>query len=89
MSEYLEQVIAAEGWGIQVFNEWTPSGEFNSGLVITETALRTYLSQITQNLASTVWIAPQGVVARYYLERQGTTIEIHTVSLAGTFRNPF
>lgn len=80
MSEYLEQVIAAEGWGIQVFNEWTPSGEFNSGLVITETALRTYLSQITQNLASTVWIAPQGVVARYYLERQGTTIEIHTVT---------
>ena len=80
MSEYLEQVIAAEDWGIQAFNDWAPSGELNSGSMITETALCIYLSEITEKLASPVWVAPQGVVARYHLEWRETTIENLTVT---------
>lgn len=80
MREYLEQVIAAKGWGIQMFHGWTSRAEWNSGSLITDTALHNYLSEITTNLASTVWVAPQGVIARYYLEWQETTIEMLAVT---------
>lgn len=80
MREYLQQVIAAEGWGIQMFHSWTSRAEWNSGYLITETALRNYLSEITTNFASTVWVAPQGQVARYYLERTETTINSYAIT---------
>jgi len=80
MREYLEQVIATKGWGIQMFHGWISRAEWNSGSLITDTALHNYLSEITTNLASTVWVAPQGVVARYYLEWQETTIEMLAVT---------
>jgi len=69
-----QQVIAAKGWGIELFHNWTSMAEWNSRNLITETALRNYLSEITTDFASTLWVAPQGQVARYYLERKETTI---------------
>jgi len=80
LKTYTEEVIATKGWGIHMFHDWSRSGELNSGYQITETALRYYLSEITTSLASRLWIAPQGTVARYYLERQGSAIQTSLVT---------
>jgi len=74
MKEYLEDAIEVQGWGIQMFHNWTSRAEWNSGYLITDTVLRDYLSMLTIDFVSNVWVAPQGQVARYFLERQETEV---------------
>jgi len=84
MLQHVEELIAGNGWGIQMFHELVlgPSTELNSGEFINENTLRTYLSEITADYPSQLWITHQGLAARYYTERLETVI--NTISVTDT-----
>ena len=82
LKTYVEEVIAVGGWGIDMFHNLalSPSKELNRGQQINESVLRNHLSDITSSYASSLWIAPQGKVARYHLEWQETTINSYAIT---------
>ena len=82
LKTYVKEVIAAGGWGIDMFHNLGlfPSEKLNSGSQINESVLRNHLSDITSSYASSLWVAPQGKVARYHLEWQETTINSYAIT---------
>jgi peptidoglycan/xylan/chitin deacetylase (PgdA/CDA1 family) len=79
LREYVEKAIAAEGWGIEMWHNLSPdsSSGRSTGAMVNETAWRMHLAELATNYAESVWIAPQGAVARYFLERQETAVNTY------------
>ncbi len=63
------------GWAIEMYHNLAAPGSSNSELFHTEAALRGHLANLTSGNLS-VWIAPMGDVARYYLSREGTQVSV-------------
>lgn len=69
--QFAQDLVQAGGWGIEMFHGFADE---NSVMKITEAAFREHLSDLTDAGALPIWIAPQGTVAKYYLERQQSQI---------------
>ena len=65
--------VAAGGWSIDMYHNLVEPGQSNTELNHTEAALRGYLESLTTSDLS-LWIAPLGEVAQYYLSREGVQI---------------
>ncbi len=78
---YIEDVLAVGGWGVEMWHNLTEDpNQPSSGQAVNERVYRAHLEQLVEDFIQKLWIAPQGQVARYYLERDGTTIKTHRVS---------
>jgi hypothetical protein len=72
----VEDIIAVQGWGVEIWHGFTTdSNEHNSAQAVNETVFRTHLAELASDYEQSIWVAPQGKVARYYLEQQESTIE--------------
>jgi hypothetical protein len=81
LQQYAEDVLAVEGWGVDMWHNLTDDPNVpSSGPAVNETVLRTHLAELASDYEHRLWIAPQGQVARYYLERKETTINSYTIS---------
>lgn len=75
LRQYVEDVLAVEGWGIEMWHNLTSEPNFlSSGQTVNETVFRSHLTELTSGYDQLVWVAPQGEVARYWLEWKETTI---------------
>ncbi len=74
--QYTQVVLDAHGWGINMFHDlaW-PEHDQNDSLYVRASFLRAYCQDLATGTGSSLWVAPQGTVARYYLEWLGTTIQ--------------
>lgn len=65
------------GWAVEMYHNLGAPGSLNRELFHTEAALRGHLANLTSGDLS-VWVAPMGDVARYYLSREGTLVSAST-----------
>jgi peptidoglycan/xylan/chitin deacetylase (PgdA/CDA1 family) len=78
---YIEDVLAVGGWGVEMWHNLTEDpNRPSSGQAVNERVYRAHLEQLVEDFSQKLWIAPQGRVARYYLERDGTAVKTHRVS---------
>jgi peptidoglycan/xylan/chitin deacetylase (PgdA/CDA1 family) len=78
---YVEEVLADRGWGVEMWHNLTEDpNQLSSGQAVNERVYRAHLEQLVEDFSRKLWIAPQGQVARYYLERDGTTVKTYRVS---------
>ena len=81
LRQYVEDVFAVEGWAIEMWHNLTSDpNQLSTGQAATETVFRTHLAELTSEYNERLWIAPQGTVARYYLEREETSIKVQIVA---------
>jgi peptidoglycan/xylan/chitin deacetylase (PgdA/CDA1 family) len=74
--QYTQVVLNAQGWGINMFHDLAWSGhDQNDGSYTREEFLRAYCQYLATGEGSALWVAPQGTVARYYLEWLGATLQ--------------
>jgi hypothetical protein len=91
LRQYVEDVISVEGWGVEMWHDLTAkTSDLSSGQAVNEIVFRTHLAELASDYEQSVWVAPQGKVARYYLEHQETTPETllvtdHVIILNLTF----
>jgi hypothetical protein len=52
----------------------------SSGQTVNETVFRAHLAELASDYEHSIWVAPQGEVTRYYLERQGLLAEPFSVT---------
>lgn len=81
LRQYVDDLLAAGGWGIDLWhNLTTDPNELNNGAAANETVFRAHLTELTSDYEHRIWVAPQGQVAKYYLERAETTINSYTIT---------
>lgn len=81
LRQYAEDVLAVEGWGVEMWhNLTTDPNALSSAPAVKENVFRAHLTELTSDYEHRLWIAPQGQVARYYLERTETTINSYTIT---------
>lgn len=70
LRQYIEDVLQAEGWGIDMWhNIATDSDGLSTGGEADEIVFRTHLAALTSDYGQRIWIAPLGQVARDSLRR--------------------
>jgi len=80
LRQCIEKALASGGWVIEEFHNmdcYTTSG-LNSGALVTQSAMQAHLGEIASSYASRLWIAPQGKIARYIVEREAATLMLHS-----------
>jgi len=82
LRQYVDDLLAVSGWGIDLWHNLTtdPNELLSSGSVVNETVFRTHLAVLTSDYEHRLWVAPQGQVARYYLERKETTVNSYAIT---------
>jgi len=81
LRQYIEDTLAVEGWGIEMWHNLTSDpNRLSTGPIVNETVWRTHLTELTSDYEQLVWVAPQGTVARYLLERQETTANTYQIT---------
>jgi len=81
LRQYVDDLLAVEGWGIDLWhNLTTDPNALSGGATVNETVFRTHLTVLTSDYEHRLWVAPQGQVARYYLERKETTVNSYAIT---------
>ncbi|MCX7047986.1 MAG: polysaccharide deacetylase family protein [Candidatus Sumerlaeota bacterium] len=73
LDEYVRREVSIGGWAIEMFHNVMP---YNDELHVSSTTLAAHCEHLTSDSLGQLWIAPQGVVTRYYLEAQATSITV-------------
>jgi len=78
LRQYVEYVDSVGGWGTEMFHNIGPE---NNLITVTAHTLSTHCEELASGaLSDSIWVAPQGRAARYYLERMNTEAETDLVT---------
>ncbi|MCX7048236.1 MAG: polysaccharide deacetylase family protein [Candidatus Sumerlaeota bacterium] len=73
LGAYASSATSCSAWGINVFHY---INSYNNSLNVTTTALTRYFQKLAAKEYGDLWVAPQGIVSRYFIERQSAAVEI-------------
>lgn len=81
LETYILNVIESRGYGIDMFHDLAENPEdVSSGPYLDESVFRAHLLDLSEKYQDRLWVAPQGQVAKYFIERKNSTIVTRSIT---------